>query len=199
MATEFTCIALKSPNPNQKFPITVSWKTPQPHWHKLNSDGSALGCLGLTGGGGLIRDHHGRCFKGFCRAIGWANNLHAELWAVRDGLSLCIQLQLPDVELELDAKSVVDLLNSSNASIADYAPLVDDCRILMNRIPRWKLKHCFREANACADQLARMALHLQQPFVLLDTPLVEVSSLLLYDLTGLGCNRFCTNTGPWAM
>ncbi|KAL0001664.1 hypothetical protein SO802_015445 [Lithocarpus litseifolius] len=70
---------------------------------------------------------------------------------------------------------------------------------LMHRIPRWKLKHCSREANACADQLARMALHLQQPFVLLDTPPVEVSSLLLYDLSGLGCNRICANTSPWAM
>ena len=74
----------------------------------------------------------------------------------------------------------MDLLNSSNASIADYAPLVDDCRILMNRIPRWKLKHCSREANACADQLARIALHLQQPLVLLDTPLVEVSFRFYY-------------------
>ena len=110
-------------------------------------------------------------------------------------MSLCIQVQLPDVEIELDAKSIVDLLNSSSVSIADHAPLVDDCRNLMNQIPKWKLKHCFREANACADQLARMALHLQQPFVLLDTPPLEVSSLLLYDISG--CNRICTNAGPW--
>ena len=120
-----------------------------------------------------------------CGSKGWAFPTHST--------------PIADVEIELDAKSVVDLLNISSASIADYAPLVDDCKILMNRIPRWKLKHCFREANACADQLARMALHLQQPFVLLDTPLVEVSSLLLYVLTGLGCNRCCTNTDPWAM
>ena len=127
------------------------------------------------------------------------NSLHAELWAIRDGLSLCIQLQLPDVEIELDAKSVVDLLNSSSVSIADHAPLVDDCKNLMNQIPRWKLKHCFKEANTFADRLPRMALHLQQPFVLLDTPPMEVSSLLLYDLSSLGCNRICTNAGLWAM
>ncbi|KAK7839671.1 putative ribonuclease h protein [Quercus suber] len=86
-------------------------------------------------------------------SIGWANSLYAELWAVRDGLFLCIQLQIPEIETELDAKSVVDLLNSNIASLADYAPLVDDYRNLMNQIPKWKLKHCFREANACADQL----------------------------------------------
>ena len=57
----------------------------------------------------------------------------------------------------------------------------------------------FREANACADQLARMSLYFQQPFVILDTPLVELSSLILYDLTGLKCNRLCSNIGPRAM
>ena len=46
---------------------------------------------------------------------------------------------------------MVDLLNSYIASIANYAPLVDDYRNLMNQIPKWKLKHCFREANACAN------------------------------------------------
>ena len=59
--------------------------------------------------------------------------------------------------------------------------------------------NCFREANACADQLARMSLHFQQPFVILDTPPLELFLLLLYDLTGLKCNRLCSNIGPRAM
>ena len=117
----------------------------------MSSDLSALGCLGLAGGGGLHRDHHGRWIKGFCRAIRWANRLYTKLWAVRDGLSLCIQLQIPEIEIKLNAKSMVDLLNSYIASIANYAPLVDDYRNLMNQIPKWKLKHRFREANACAN------------------------------------------------
>ena len=58
---------------------------------------------------------------------------------------------MPEIEIELDAKSVVHLQNSNSASLADYAPLVDDYRNLMNQIPRWKLKHCFRETNAYAD------------------------------------------------
>lgn len=48
MATEeFACIALKSSTPKQKIIDNVIWKTSQPLWHKLNTDGSALGCLGL--------------------------------------------------------------------------------------------------------------------------------------------------------
>ena len=34
-------------------------------------------------------------------------------------------------------------------------------------------------------------------FVILDTPLVEMPLLLLYDLTGLGCKRLCTKPAPW--
>lgn len=109
----------KYSKPKQKIIVSVKWKTPQPLWHKLNTDGSALGCPGLAGGGGLLWDHHGKWIKGFRRAIGWANSLHAELWAVRDGPSLCIQLNIPEIEIELDTKSVVDLLNSN---IVPYAP-----------------------------------------------------------------------------
>ena len=76
---------------------------------------------------------------------------------------------------------MVDLLNSYIASIANYALLVDDYRNLMNQIPKWKLKHCFKEANACADQLARIAIHLQQSFIILDTPPVEL--FLLFYMT----------------
>ena len=176
---KFACIALKTSNPKQKIIDNVIWKAPQPLWHKLNTDGSALGCLGLAGGGGLLRDHHGKWTKGFCRAIGWANSLYAELWVIRDGLSLSIQLQILEIEIELNAKSMVDLLNSNTTSLTDYAPLVDDYRNLMNQIPRWKLKHCFRETNAYADQLARIVVHLQQSFVILNTPLVESFSLFL--------------------
>ncbi|KAK7853290.1 putative ribonuclease h protein [Quercus suber] len=82
---------------------------------------SALGCPGLAEGGGLLRNHHGRWIKGFCRAIRWANSLHVKLWAVRNGLSLCIQLQMPEIEIELDAKSVVHLLNRNSAFLANYA------------------------------------------------------------------------------
>ena len=53
--------------------------------------------------------------------------------------------------LELDAKSVVDLLNSNVDSFVDYAPMVDDCRNLLTQILRWKLNNCYRKANVYAD------------------------------------------------
>ena len=36
----------------------------------------------------------------------------AELWALRDGINLCIDLNLTNVIIELDTKLVVDLLQN---------------------------------------------------------------------------------------
>lgn len=47
--------------------------------------------------------------KGYARAIGITTSVAVELWALRDGIQLCIALKLPAVEIELDAKVVVDL------------------------------------------------------------------------------------------
>nr|POE83116.1 hypothetical protein CFP56_42720 [Quercus suber] len=48
----------------------------------------------LVGGGGVIRDHNGVCVSGFARAIGIATSVEAELWALRDGLNICLAKNL---------------------------------------------------------------------------------------------------------
>ena len=72
---------------------------------KLNTDGSSSGNSGLTGGGGVIRDWTDRWIVGFSRKIGIATSLIAELWAIQDGLMLCVDRNLVMVEIDLDAKS----------------------------------------------------------------------------------------------
>ena len=55
--------------------------------------------------------------KGYAQAIGVTTSVAAELWALRDGIRLCIALNLPAVEIELDAKVVVDLVTSNSSSL----------------------------------------------------------------------------------
>lgn len=52
----------------------------------------------------------------------YLNNLvikceNEELWALRDGINECIELNLPAVEIELDAKLVVDLLMKADGNL----------------------------------------------------------------------------------
>lgn len=61
-------------------------------WHKLNTNGASLGNPGKVEGGGIIKDNQGKWVKGFFRLIGFTTSIISELWELRDGLSLAIQL-----------------------------------------------------------------------------------------------------------
>jgi len=49
---------------------------------------------------------------GFAKVIGIVNGVEVKLWALRDGLRLCIKKNLLAVEVELDAKVVVEWMFS---------------------------------------------------------------------------------------
>lgn len=85
-------------------------------------------------------------------------SVEAELWALRDGLILCINLNLLAVELELDANVMLGWVSGNFNSNLDHASLIMNYRTLINQIPQVKMKHCFHEANKCADFLARKGL-----------------------------------------
>ena len=74
----------------------------------------SCGNLGKANGGGVIRDYHGGWVKGFSRSIGHTTSVMAKWWALRDGLILAIHLGINQLEVELDAKVIVEMLNSAN-------------------------------------------------------------------------------------
>ncbi|KAJ1405402.1 ribonuclease H [Sesbania bispinosa] len=55
----------------------VSWIAPREGVVAINSDGSALGCPGRAGFGGLIRNHIGEWIMGYYGSNGSSNVLHA--------------------------------------------------------------------------------------------------------------------------
>ena len=150
--------------------IAVRWEKPPLNWYKLNTNGASCGNPGRAGGGGVIRDNAGNWIRGFARYIGYTTSIIAEFWALRDGLNLAIQLGVQNLEVELDAKVIVDLINSRHSSNTAYSSLLFDCRLLLEMIPHTKVKHVFREANKCADTLARKGCHAHEEFVIFDGP-----------------------------
>ena len=50
------------------------------------------------------------------------------------GLLLCINRNFNAIEVELDAKSIIDVLSTSNCSNSLASPMVDDCRLLATQI-----------------------------------------------------------------
>ena len=145
--------------------------------------------LGQASGGGLIRDSNGAWVKGYARAIGYTTSVAVELWALRDGMNLCISLNLAVVEIELDAKLVVDLLGQALDPSNANDSILADCKEGLKRIPWVKVQHCYREANKCVDALARRRAMLAKDFVLFLRPPFDVLFLLNLDYSGVTFDR----------
>ena len=84
-----------------------------------------------------------RCQHGYARAIGTTTSVVAELWALRDGLNLCISLNLQAVEIELDANLVVDLISKEGSQPNSNDVIVADCKEGLKKIPRVRVLHCY--------------------------------------------------------
>ena len=125
------------------------------NWLKLNTDGASLGNRGKAGRGGVIRGSASRWVKGFSRSIGFATNVVAECWALRDGLHLTTQLVIQNIVVELVAKTIMDILQSNQETNNFFSPLLIDCRLLLRNFPQSRVRHVFREAKFCADAMAR--------------------------------------------
>ena len=108
---------------------------PPLNWYKLNLDGSSLGNPSLAGVGGLIRNDKGEWIKGYARAIGLTTSVAAELWALGDGIKLCISLKIPAVITDLDVQLVVDLLGKNDGHPNGIGALVSDCKAGLREIP----------------------------------------------------------------
>ena len=89
---------------------------------------------------------------------------------------------MQNLEVELDAKFIVDLVNSRNSPNTAYSSLFFDCRLLLEMVPHTKVKHVFQEANKCADALVRKGCHAHEEFVIFDgPPSVDVSAVVYVD------------------
>ena len=91
------------------------------------------------GGGSLIRNNKGEWIRGYARAIESTTSVVAELWALRDGICLCIALKLQAVVFELDAKLVIDLLSKEENSVNGNEIIVADCKEGLQRIPLFRI------------------------------------------------------------
>ena len=173
----------------------VRWEKPQVGWRKLNTDGASKGNPGLAGCGGVVRDENGRWIAGFSRRIGVTSSFEAELWGLREGLIFCSNLNIHSILVELDAKAVVDVVLNPNYHNRAVSPILEDCRLLLLQFQQVQLMHCFRQANRCADILARMSIEQDVDFISYNCPPVDIRSCLDEDAVGLFVNRGCIVPG----
>lgn len=149
-ATEYFFCVGKSVRSQQHSCLQVRWNKPSEGWYKLNTNEASLGSPGKAGGGGVIQDHRGNWVQGFAQSIGFTTSVISEFWALRNGLIMTSQMGIPFLQVEMDAKIVVDLVLSNSISNKAYSPLLNDCRFLLHKFWQVKVKHIFREVNKVA-------------------------------------------------
>ena len=163
--------------------IPIKWVSPPLGWFKLNTDGSSLGNPGLAWGGGVIRNHVGEWVGSFSMAIGVTTSVQAELRTLKDGLKLAIDLGILNLEIKMVSLVAVELVNSITTPNVFLSAIVTDCRSLMVRFDLCSLKHIFREANSCADLLAKAGCAQSSDFISFSNAPVYVLEALAFDVS----------------
>lgn len=84
----------------------------------------------------MIRDEMAKLDGGFfSRRIGVTSSFEVELWTLRDGLSIYVNRSYLSIEVELDAKDIIEILVNPTQSNSLVSPLLDDYRQLASQIP----------------------------------------------------------------
>ncbi|KAL0392872.1 UNVERIFIED_CONTAM: putative ribonuclease H protein [Sesamum radiatum] len=132
---------------------------------KLNTDGSSLENPGLAGAVGIIRDSAGHVHLAYQITLGTGTSVLAELTAVWRGLELALTHGLAPLVVEVDATTVISLLQFRASGKWEVQYLIM-CIVRLQQLLVADVQHIFREVNGAADHLAKEAASLQLTRVL---------------------------------
>ena len=97
-----------------------------------------------------------------------------ELATIRQGLEMAWNMSYNFLHLELDSKVVLSWLTNNNVNYpTNMLSLICDCRNLLAQEWEVHVQHVYREANGCADELAKRGTR-QQTLVCVCIVLVPV-------------------------
>ena len=91
----------------------------------------------------------------------------------------------------MDAQAVVEIFKNDSYVNNAISPLLDDCRHLVARFRHIRFNHCYRQANRCADLLARMGAIQVPEFSSFSSPPMDIFNVFQDDCNGVALNRSC--------
>lgn len=165
-----------------------SWENIKPPFVHVNVDASFVKIEIKTHVAGLIRNDKGVWIMGFHSCIYASNVLHAELLAIRTGLRVASEANIPYIVLHSDCKQAVDRINSDRLFLDDLSDIVHDCRELRNYFKQVHITFIRRQDNQVADVIAKKhCIRTETSNVVRLIPLIPnyCSELLFSDCTSL--------------
>jgi ribonuclease HI len=153
---------------------------------KINWDTGVDIKNGKVGLGVVIRDRQGRMWASRSRTVrGCLDPITGELLAALMVVHLCREMGIQNALFEGDAKVVVEAITSGDLDESSRGHLLEDIRVSLRGVPRWKLNFVRREGNKVAHQLAAWALREEVNKVWLYHPPIWLQSLLKADISAL--------------
>jgi ribonuclease HI len=125
----------------------------------VHTDGAARGNPGPAAIGVVIEDGEGRTVYEASRALGTKTNNEAEYLALITALEYLRELRASEADICLDSELVVRQLNGEyKVKEPRLKALHGQVVMLLNAVPKHRIRHVRREQNARADELANEAL-----------------------------------------
>jgi len=125
----------------------------------VHTDGAARGNPGPAAIGVVIEDEEGRTVYEASRALGVRTNNEAEYQALITALEYLKDVRPAEAEFRLDSELVVKQLSGEyKVKEPRLKPLHGQVVMLLNAVPKYRIRHVPRGENARADELANEAL-----------------------------------------
>ncbi|KAL6499590.1 hypothetical protein OROGR_027500 [Orobanche gracilis] len=160
--------------------LTNFWLPPLAGSVKLNVYGCFADWQDCMGGGGLIRDEHGKWPIGFMSFSKGGNPFIAGIMAFKEGLLLAWANNYKEVICETDCAEIIKDLD--NLESLRFQPILQDIKLILNR--RWKVSINLvnRDCNKVAHCLANMGrTSAFQETQIVHVPSSDMDTLLLRD------------------
>jgi ribonuclease HI len=134
----------------------VGWQRPASGVYKLNVDAAFDSDTGHGATGAIIRDSGGNFMAACCDFTDSAIDAAVmEASALLAGLQLAEQFGPSLLMVESDSMEVVQAVLDPSEFRGTSAVVIDDCRHLLTVLGKATIRHCPREANEAAHELAR--------------------------------------------
>jgi ribonuclease HI len=164
--------------------IKQHWETPLTRQLKVNVDGSFHLEEREGAAGAAIRDCEGKFIAAssvFLTNISSAGVVEA--MAMREGLALANRLGCSTVIMESDSLETIDACTGSESWWGESAAIFADCVDLAALIDKVAFKHCPREANEVAHEIASNSYSTRNSYNWVDEPPDFIICKMLNDVT----------------
>ncbi|KAL6124174.1 hypothetical protein ACLB2K_076689 [Fragaria x ananassa] len=128
-------------------------KPPRSDWVKVNTDGVWRKGLGVSGYGGVFKNHQGRFIGAFSSSLDIPSSVAAKVMAVIKAIELAWISDWKYVWLEVDSQIVLDLLRSPMSAPLQLHVLWKNCLYRISMMD-FRCSHIYREGNQIANALA---------------------------------------------